>query len=211
MGSSGWSVAPWPSSSSCWSCLPSSTPETAGLTRPASRPSRRAVLLGLPLVPLALQGCAAPSVWASDEAVAQAYAPVTGETALTLFTMKNSGSDNGAHTALMIEADQRVIFDPAGSFETAALPERNDLIYGVTEQVAEVYVSFHARDDYYVVAQRVAVPPETAQAALALAQQAGPVPRTRCTIATGRLLQQLPGFEGIRPALQHFKLCWAHI
>ena len=156
---------------------------------------RRQFLIGLPL---ALSACTAQEVWAPDDVVARAIYRGTGPKSLTLYTMKNTGSDNGAHSALMIDASQRVMFDPAGSWKQARMPERNDVLFGVTPELERYYVSFHARITYYVIGQQIEVAPEVAERALALALANGPVAQANCTRATSRLIQQLPGFESIR-------------
>jgi hypothetical protein len=111
--------------------------------------------------------------------------------------MKNVGSDNGAHSALLINASQRVIFDPAGSWEQEQMPERNDVLFGASPRLEAYYVSFHARETYYVIGQRIFVPPDVAERALTLALEAGPAPKANCSRYTSRLLRQLPGFSGI--------------
>lgn len=122
-----------------------------------------------------------------------------GPPALTLYTMINNTNESGAHTSLMINASQRVIFDPAGSVSFAGVPEHSDVLYGVTPDVARAYASAHARNTYRVAVQRIEVSPEVAELALQLAQGAGPVAQAFCTQSTSSLLQQLPGFESISP------------
>ena len=156
---------------------------------------RRLFLIGLPLT---LAGCAAQEVWAPDDVVARAMFRDPDNSYLTLFTMKNNGSGNGAHTALLINASQRVIFDPAGSFVQTRMPERNDVLFGVTPELERFYISYHARVTYHVVAQKVSVAPDVAEQALMLALANGPVPQAHCARATSRLLRQLPGFERVR-------------
>jgi hypothetical protein len=156
--------------------------------------ARRSLLIGLPL---ALAGCGATSVWAPDEAVNAVRYRHPGPTSLTLITVRNNGNNQGAHTALMISASERVIFDPAGSFGHASIPERNDVIFGVTPRVEEFYVSYHARESYHTVTQTLVVTPEVAELALQLAKANGPVSKTQCTIATSGLLRQLPGMEAL--------------
>ncbi|MDP5084474.1 MAG: hypothetical protein NWQ23_03565 [Yoonia sp.] len=156
---------------------------------------RRRFLIGLPL---ALSACTAQEVWAPDDIVARAIHRKPGDKYLTLYTMKNIGSGNGAHSSLVINASQRVLFDPAGSFSQEAMPERNDVLFGVTPQLEDFYVSFHARVTYYVVGQTVIVRPEVAEQALNLVMAAGPVPQANCARVTSRILRQLPGFEGFR-------------
>ncbi len=156
---------------------------------------RRQFLVGLPLL---VSACTAQDVWAPDDMVSQAVYRELGPKYLTLYTMKNTDTDNGAHSALLINASQRVMFDPAGSWDQEKMPERNDVLFGVTPQLENYYVSFHARVTYYVIGQRISVPADTAERALALALVAGPVPQANCSRFTSRLLRQLPGFEGIR-------------
>ncbi|PJI86432.1 hypothetical protein BC777_2801 [Yoonia maricola] len=156
---------------------------------------RRSFLIGLPL---ALSACSAQEVWAPEDVVARAIYREPGRHYLTLYTMKNVGSGNGAHSALLINASQRVLFDPAGSFEQDVMPERNDVLFGVTPRLENFYVSFHARSTYYVVGQTVDVSSEVAEQALNLALVAGPVPQANCARVTSRILQQLPGFNGFR-------------
>jgi len=156
---------------------------------------RRTALIGLSA--LALSACSAPVVWAPAADVARALAAPVGPPSLTLYTMKNTGSDNGAHSGLLINASQRVIFDPAGSFKINALPERNDVIFGMTPRMEAIYASYHARESYYVIAQEIEVSAAVAEQALSLALANGPVPKSGCTRAISKLMRQLPGFENI--------------
>lgn len=161
----------------------------------AARIGRRAVLIG---APLALAACApGVAVWATDAEVSRAAYRHPGPPMLTLYTVKNVDTGNGAHTALMISASQRVIFDPAGSFGHPSLPERNDVVFGITPRIEEFYESYHARATYYVVIQKLEVTPEAAETALRLALDHGPVGQARCTRATAAVLRQVPGIEGI--------------
>lgn len=156
---------------------------------------RRLFLIG---APLALAGCAAQPVWAPDAAVERAAYIHDGPPALTLYTVRNTGSDNGAHTGLMINASQRVLFDPAGSFSLAQAPERNDVHFGITPRIEEMYRSYHSQTGYYVKRQYLPVPAATAQSALWGAMAYGPVPKAQCTLAVSRVLGALPGLENIR-------------
>ncbi|WP_439155468.1 hypothetical protein [Yoonia sp.] len=164
---------------------------------------RRKFLIGLPL---ALSACAVEEIWAPDDVVARAIYRGDGPKHLTLYTMLNVGSDNGAHTSLLIDASHRVIFDPAGSFKQSRIPERNDVLFGISPQLEQYYVSYHARSTYYVVGQRIEVAPEVAERALILALANGAVPKAGCTRSTSRLLRQLPGFGGLRQTMFPDKL-----
>lgn len=156
--------------------------------------NRRHFLIG---TPLALTACTASEVWAPDTLVSQYIYREEGPKYLTLYTMKNVGSGNGAHSALLINASQRVIFDPAGSWVQEQMPERNDVLFGVSPRLESYYVSFHARVTFYVIGQRISVTPDVAEQALNLALAAGPAPQGNCSRFTSRLLRQLPGFESI--------------
>ena len=149
------------------------------------------------LLPMALMGCAGKQVWAPDEMVARMAYREPGPATLTLMTIISNRSGGGAHTSLMINASQRVIWDPAGSFAHSQIPERNDVIYGVNPEVYQTYKGAHARETFHVVTQEVVVAPEVAEKAFALARTLGPVGFSQCTMSTSNLLSQLPGFENI--------------
>lgn len=150
------------------------------------------------LFPLFLAACTAEPIWAPDEAVSRAVYRHDGPPSITLVTMINNRSKEGAHSALLINASQRVIFDPAGSWWHRNAPERNDLHYGMRPILLDFYIDYHARETYHVVMQRKVVSPEVAERALQLAQGYGAVPKARCGSATSAILGQLPGFEGVR-------------
>ena len=120
-----------------------------------------------------------------------------GPPALTLFTMINNRSGAGAHTSLMVNGSQRVVFDPAGSVRHSAVPERGDVLYGITPRIEDFYARAHARETFHVVIQRIEVSPEVAEKALQLVTTNGPVAQSRCTASTAAILRQLPGFESI--------------
>jgi hypothetical protein len=151
------------------------------------------------MLPLTLAACGgAESVWAPDDKVAAQVYHDAGPTSLTLVTVISNRDDAGAHSALIVNASQRVIFDPAGSFVHPNMPERNDVIFGATDPRLESYISYHARVTYRVVVQEIQVSPEVAAKALALVQQNGPVAKANCANATSHILAQLPGFQDIR-------------
>ncbi len=156
--------------------------------------NRRFFVLSAPLAaPVLLGGCAAEPVWAPEAEVARAVYRHDGPAALTLYTVRNVSSGNGAHTGLLINADQRVLFDPAGTFVSASLPERNDVIFGMSPRAVDVYVSYHARETYYVVEQELVVTPAVAVAAMRAAMDYGAVPKAQCSRATSAILRRLPG------------------
>lgn len=120
-----------------------------------------------------------------------------GPPSITLYTMVSNRSGGGAHTSIMVSGSQRVIFDPAGSVRHSAVPERGDVLYGITPRIEKFYESAHARETYHVVVQRKEVPAAVAEQALRLVQTNGAVAQTMCTQSTSAILRQLPGFESL--------------
>lgn len=149
----------------------------------------------------------APDIpYASDERVKASAYRAPGPDTLTVFTMVNNGSGKGAHSAVMINASQRVIFDPAGSFQNARVPEQEDVLYGVTPAVLAGYKSAHARSTFHVVSQTFEVTPQQAETALRLATTNGAVPKAFCADATSSLLRRVPGFGDIDQTMFPTKL-----
>ena len=149
------------------------------------------------LTGLFLLSACAQQRWASDDAIQAASYQHGGAPELTLVTIMNYAAERGDHTALFINGSQRVIFDPAGSWSLDGIPERNDVHFGMTPAAGASFYASHVRPSHYAVVQRLVVPPEVAEQAMALALQAGPVSSARCAIVTSGLLRELPGFEGI--------------
>lgn len=145
-----------------------------------------------------LAGCGnGDPVWAPDDVVNAAVYRGTGARSLTLYTMRNVVSGNGAHSSLLVDASQRVMFDPAGTFANPSIPERNDVLFGMSPRVEAYYVSYHARASYYVEGQRIVVSEAVAEQALRLVMAYGAVPSAGCARAVSAVLRQLPGFESI--------------
>ncbi len=145
-----------------------------------------------------LMGCAADPVWAPDDKVQNAFYAHPGPKYITLYTMKNVGTENGAHTSLLINASQRVMWDPSGSFVHPQLPERNDLIYGMSPSALNVYVDYHSRATFFTVARTIEVPADVAEDLMRRAMAHGAVMNSFCTSSTVDLLQDTPGFEGLK-------------
>ena len=157
---------------------------------------RRTFILG---APLALVACGdGDLIWAPDDVVNAKIYRGTGQKSITLYTMINVWSGNGAHSSLLIDASQRVMFDPAGSFKHETIPGRNDVLFGISPRVEEFYVSYHARQTYYVEGQRILVSDEIAERALQLVMANGAVPKSACALAVSKVLRDIPGFENIR-------------
>lgn len=165
--------------------------------------------LGAALSLTVLAACAVEEVGAPPGAVAAAaYAP-GGPPSLTLVTVLSNRTDDGAHTALVVNGSQRVVFDPAGTFndpvnnprnraggDARVMVERGDVLYGMTPAFYDAYIDYHTRETFRTVEQTVVVSPAAAERALALVQGNGPAPKATCARATSRILSQVPGFEG---------------
>lgn len=146
---------------------------------------------------LALASCTAEPKWAPDEAVANARYVHDGPPMITLFTVISNNSGAGAHAALLINGSQRVLFDPAGTWQHPNLPERNDVHFGITEAAVDFYIDYHSRITYHTIRQDIVVTAEVAEAALRAAQSYGAVPKAMCTVSVARILRALPGFESL--------------
>lgn len=154
----------------------------------------RRPLLALCLV-AGLGACAAESTWAPDEVVAQARYVPEGPSTVQLLTMVSNRNGSGGHSALVIDGAQRVVFDPAGSWHHPMAPERNDVLYGMSPQLYDFYIDYHARETYHVVVQELDVSPGQAAALIELVENYGAVPPAQCSAAVSSVLRQVPGFE----------------
>ncbi|MCC5972839.1 MAG: hypothetical protein JJT81_02185 [Rubellimicrobium sp.] len=161
--------------------------------------SRRAVVLGLPAT--ALAACSERAEISPPDQIVNAFYRHDGPPAITLFTVRNVETGNGAHSALMISGSQRLLFDPAGTFGHPRIARYNHTHFGVTPHIERLFISYHARETYYVVIQTLEVPPQTAEAALRIVATHGPVPQALCTRATAGVLRQLPGLGSINSTL----------
>ena len=157
---------------------------------------RRLYLCFVAILILAACGTAEPK-WAPDADVARARYVHDGPPSITLYTVLATRDSSGAHAGLLINASQRVMFDPAGTWHHPRLPERNDVHFGMTPLMLDFYLDYHARETYDVVEQTILVSPEVAEMVMRRAMEYGAVPKAQCTIATSRILRGVPGFEGL--------------
>lgn len=158
--------------------------------------SLRAALFGVGC--LALAACSTPPEnTASPGEVARAAYVYDGPPAITLYTVINNKTGGGAHSALMVNADQRAIFDPAGSFYHPHLPEVGDVHYGMSPRAVDFYIDYHARQTYRVVEQTIPVTPEVAALAMRRIQSYGAVPKSYCASSVSEILSHVPGFESV--------------
>lgn len=159
---------------------------------------RRAFVIGAPLV---LAGCSGTSVWAPDEAVESVRYRAPGPPYVTLYTCLNNDTRSGAHTGVLISGAERVMFDPAGSFTYDGMVERNDLLFGITDDVEAAYTAFQASEGYHLIKLTCELTLQEAMLAHAAAAREGPVAKTQCTRAAAHVLQAVPRFAGLRASL----------
>ena len=146
---------------------------------------QRRAFLALAL-PAALAACGADNIWASDDAIRRAAYVSNEPPSITLLTVIGIPKGEGAHSALMINGSQRIIFDPAGSWNHPAIPERHDVLYGITPNFKNFYIDYHARQTYWVAEDTRLVPREVADAAIRAAQAQGATNKSFCAVSTGR-------------------------
>lgn len=150
---------------------------------------------------LFLTACA-EHVWAPDDKFAAAQYVSNEPPSITLLTSINDRTGSGAHSGLMINASQRVLFDPAGTFQHPSLAERGDVLYGMTDRMVWFYRDYHGRDSasekFHLVEQKVYVTPEIAEMVFRKVANNGAVPKAQCANTISGILRDVPGFEAIR-------------
>lgn len=149
-----------------------------------------------------LSGCAAEKIWAPDEAVRAAAYVHNGPPEIALVTSISNRTGEGAHSALLINGSQRILFDPAGNWKSQdRAPERNDVRFGMTPQMEANFLGYQSYGVYHAVVQRVTVSPQVAERAMQLAMSNGAVAPAMCASATSGILKQLPGFENVKSSM----------
>jgi hypothetical protein len=145
----------------------------------------------------ALAACGAQPKWAPQEQVDAVRFVSTEPPSITLYTVVNKRTGSGAHSAILVNASERVIFDPAGTWYHPKLPERNDVHFGMNDKALAFYIDYHTRITYDTIEQKVYVSPEVAELVLARVKAYGAVPKAMCTKATSSILRGVPGFESL--------------
>ena len=134
---------------------------------------------------------------ASDSAILAARYVDDSQPSVTLFTVVNNQSGSGAHSGLLVNGSERVLFDPAGSFNHPRLPERGDMHHGMSDPMVAFYIDYHARETYRVIEQKLSVSPQVAEMVLARAKARGAVPKAHCANSISAILRDVPGFESL--------------
>ena len=131
---------------------------------------------------------------ADPEAIARARYVSPEPPSITLMSMVNARSGKSAHSGLLINGSQQVLFDPAGTFTHPDLPRKGDIHYGMTPRYVDYYERYHARFDYYVEAEKVPVTREEADRIIADAQAHGQSMKMTCALAVAEVLHPVPRF-----------------
>jgi hypothetical protein len=145
---------------------------------------------------IGLAACAQPK-WAPQEQVDAVRFVEGPATYITLYTVVNKKTGSGAHSAILVNASQRVIFDPAGTWYHPKLPERNDVTFGMNDKALAFYIDYHTRKTYDTIEQKIYVSPEVAELVLQKVMAYGPVGKALCTNANSSILRDVPGFESL--------------
>ncbi len=151
------------------------------------------------LLALALTGCVGEAVWDSDEAVSRATYVEPGPATVTLITSINTRNNSGAHSALLIDGAQRLLFDPAGNWHNPGIPERNDVLFGMSPGYMDLYYAFQSNGVFEVRTQTVEVSASTAAQLSQAVQSYGAVAPAFCSRSITEILSGTPGFQTVTP------------
>ena len=146
---------------------------------------------------LGLVACGAQPKWAPQEQVDAVRFVEGPPNYITLYTVVNKRTGSGAHSAILVNGSERLIFDPAGTWYHPRLPERNDVHFGMNDKAMAFYIDYHTRITYDTIEQKIYVSPEVAELVLARVKAYGAVPKAMCTQATSSILRGVPGFESL--------------
>ena len=99
-----------------------------------------------------MAGCATKKIsWAPTDKIQSVTFKNNKPASITLLTMINNYTGVGGHSALLINANERILFDPAGTFIHPQIPERHDVLYGISDAALERYVDYHVRSEILTV------------------------------------------------------------
>jgi hypothetical protein len=164
--------------------------------------ARLSLILLLPL----LAACGTATTQTPPDLATRSVHSHSGPTRVTLLTVVNNRTRAGDHSALLIEGRERLIFDPAGTFDIPQITRYRDVIYGVSPAVETVYLGYHARATHHVIAQTLPLTREQADAAIAAAEARGVSAPGLCAVNSSAVLRAVPGLEGLDGALRPNRL-----
>ncbi|WP_346763679.1 hypothetical protein [Rhodobacter sp. SY28-1] len=154
-------------------------------------------LLSCLVLAFGLAACGAEPKWAPQDHVDAVRYFSEQPPSITLYTVVNTRTGSGAHSAILVNGSERVIFDPAGTWYHPKLPERNDVHFGMTDKAVAFYLDYHTRITYNTIEQTIYVSPEVAELVMQRVKAYGAVPKAMCTQATSSILRGVPGFESL--------------
>jgi hypothetical protein len=110
------------------------------------------------------------------------------------------------HSGLLIDAPQgRILYDPAGFWQSSQCARSSDVHYPMTDATAESWLAREGLErtgrHWTLHLFETDVSPEVAAQAFALALSRPPAPVLTCAWSVADLLSNLPGFEGITPRI----------
>ena len=156
---------------------------------------------------MGLTACGGEVIVASDAQVARYDTPGTPPPSVKLITVIRESTGSGGHSALVVNApSQRVVFDPAGTFESEVTPERNDVHFGITPNMEKAYVDYHVRPAWYADIQTIEVSAAVAEQLLRDVKAYGAVSKAYCARSVSSILGNTPGFEDIDETWSPIKL-----
>ena len=138
---------------------------------------------------------------ATPEETSRARYVSTDPPSITLMSMVDARSGSSAHSGVLINGSQQVLFDPAGTFTHPDLPRSGDIHYGMTPRFVDYYERYHARAGYFVETQRVPVTKAQADQIYANALARGQSMKMECGLAVSGVLQPVPPFTDVGTAL----------
>lgn len=138
-----------------------------------------------------------PTYAPQAEVDAVRYSPPGEPPSITIYTVINNTTGTGAHTGLIVNASERALFDPAGTWYHPRLPIQHDVHYGMTDKAVAFYIDYHARRTYDVIEQKIVVSPEIAELVLRKIKENGPVQKSMCANSVSAILRTVPGFESL--------------
>lgn len=151
-------------------------------------------------VAVALAGCEVYAP-ASPGEIARARYVSPEPPSVTLISMVKASTGRSAHSALLINGSQRVLYDPAGTFTHPELPRAGDVHYGITPRFLDYYERYHARFSHFVESQTVEVDRATADAVLARAEAEGKTLKMLCAGSVTGALRGIPPFDEVGSTL----------
>jgi hypothetical protein len=182
--------------------MPETGPETGREAGRAGLPARLILLLLLPL----LAACGVASNAPPPDMATRSVHTHSGPAQVTLLTVVNNRTGSGDHSALLIEGTERLIFDPAGTFDIPQVTRYRDVVYGVSPAVETVYLGYHARATHDVIVQTLPLTREQADAAIAAAEARGISAPGLCAVNSSAVLRAVPGLDGLQSALRPVRL-----